>query len=224
MTVDSRSVDLVIFDLDGTLVEFRYRFIEAKRSVLKLLAEIGIFLSDEVLLKSTQDIFDEITVRVKLLDTLDIDDVMKRINEVIDSYEMEAALSTNLFEDTIQVLQTLKKLGLKLALVTNNGRKATDFLLKRFGLEAFFDIIVTRNSGFRLKPYPDGIKWVLEKTAVSKSRAIFVGDSPIDVKAGRAAGVVVAALKSTFFKSKSDFGVEPDYLLDNLSDLLMLIT
>ncbi len=224
MVVGSLLADLVIFDLDGTLVEFKYRFKEAKASVLKLLAEMGIFLSDEVLRKPTQDIFDEIVVQVKRLGSLDVNEVMERVSEVIDGYEMDAALTTRLFEDTIQVLEALKKLGLKLALVTNNGRKATDFMLRRFGLEGFFDVIVTRNDGFRLKPYPDGIKWVLGRVAISESRAIFVGDSPIDVKAGRAAGVAVAALKSTSFESKGDFDTEPDYLVDRLSDILILIT
>ncbi|MFN3622283.1 MAG: HAD family hydrolase, partial [Nitrososphaerales archaeon] len=212
MVISNRLMDLVIFDLDGTLVEFRYRYAEAKISVLKLLAEIGISLSDEVLRKPTQDIFDEIEVQVKRLGSLDIEEVMRRVSGVIDDYEMEAALTTRLFEDTLEVLQALKKLGLKLALVTNNGRKATDFMLKRFGLEGFFDAIVTRNDGLRLKPYPDGIIWVLRRFSVSESRAIFVGDSPIDVKAGRAARVAVAALKSTFFSSKGDFDIEPDYL------------
>ncbi|MEM3510878.1 MAG: HAD family hydrolase [Nitrososphaerales archaeon] len=223
MVIVNRSVDLVIFDLDGTLVEFRYRFKEAKISVLKILAEMGISLSDEALRKSTQDIFDEIVFQVKRLGSLDLDEVMRRVSEVIDEYEMEAALTTRLFEDTLQVLQALKKLGLKLALVTNNGRKATEFMIKKFGLEGFFDAIITRNDGLRLKPYPDGIKWVLGRFAVSESRAMFVGDSPIDVKAGRAAGVVVVALKSTFFGSKSDLDVEPDYLVDNLSDILLLV-
>ncbi|MEM3428005.1 MAG: hypothetical protein QW212_06990, partial [Nitrososphaerales archaeon] len=84
MVIVNRSVDLVIFDLDGTLVEFRYRFKEAKISVLKILAEMGISLSDEALRKSTQDIFDEIVFQVKRLGSLDLDEVMRRVSEVID--------------------------------------------------------------------------------------------------------------------------------------------
>lgn len=223
MSIGSLSVDLVIFDLDGTLVEFKYRFKEAKMGVLKLLDEIGISLPRDVLSKSTQDIFDEIVTQAERSGILGVDEVMKQVNEVIDTYEMQAAQSTQLFEDTLSVLETLKKMGLKLALVTNNGRKATDFMLKRFGLEGFFDVIVTRNDGFRLKPYPDGLKWVLRRVDVSESRAIFVGDSPIDVEAGRAAGVFVAALKDSFLRFRGDFDIKPDYLLDTLSDILRVV-
>jgi len=216
-------LDLVIFDLDGTLVEFKYRFAEAKQSVLYLLASLKISLPIDVIRGSIQDIFDEIAIQVKKDVSLDLDKVMAQVNEVIDLYEMEAATSTTIFEDTRDVLEALKSNGLKTALLTNNGRKATEFMLRRFDIKRFFDIIVTRNDGLRLKPYPDGILWILDKVDASKTRTLLVGDSPIDVKAGRAAGVIVAALKSTFFKSLNDFEIKPDYLLDRLSDLLSII-
>ena len=219
MELDNLPLDLVIFDLDGTLVEFRYRFAEAKQSVLCLLASLGISLPLDVVQRSTQDIFDEIAIQVKSV-SLDHDEVMAQVNEVIDLYEMEAATSTTIFDDTKVVLEELKNDGLKTALVTNNGRKATEFMLKRFDIKRFFDIIVTRNDGLKLKPYPDGILWVLNKLNASRTRTLFVGDSPLDVKAARAAGVIVAALKSTFFKSPNDFKIKPDYLLNRLSDIL----
>lgn len=216
-------MNLVIFDLDGTLVEFRYRFAEAKTGVLDLLASLGISLSADAVYRPTQDIFDEVAFQVKKRGSLNLDEVMARVNDLIDLYEMEAATSTTIFEETKSVLEVLKKNGVKTALVTNNGRKATEFMLRRFHLKGYFDIIVTRNDGLRLKPYPDGIHWVLNKVGVSGHKTLFVGDSPIDVKAGRAAGVIVAALKSSFFKSLSDFEIKPDYLLDRLSDILLLI-
>ena len=223
MKLSKPPLDLVIFDLDGTLVEFKYRFAEAKQSVLYLLASLKISLPIDVIRGSIQDIFDEIAIQVKKDVSLDLDKVMAQVNEVIDLYEMEAATSTTIFEDTRDVLEALKSNGLKTALLTNNGRKATEFMLRRFDIKRFFDIIVTRNDGLRLKPYPDGILWILDKVDASKTRTLLVGDSPIDVKAGRAAGVIVAALKSTFFKSLNDFEIKPDYLLDRLSDLLSII-
>ena len=223
MGVDDPPIYLVIFDLDGTLVEFRYRYIEAKKSVLDLLASLGISLPADATRRSTQDIFDEINLQVRKMGSLDLDNVMARVNDVIDIYEMEAATSTTLFEDTKYVLQSIKKLGLKIAIVTNNGKRATEFLLNRFDLREFFDVVVTRNDGLRLKPYPDGIMWVMDKIGSTGDRTLFVGDSPIDVKAGKAAGVVVAVLKSSFFQSLGDFEIKPDYLLEHLSDLLSII-
>lgn len=223
MGIDNIPIDLVIFDFDGTLVVFRYRFIEAKKSVIDLLTSLGISLPADAVCKSTQDIFDEIIAQVMKMGPFDLDKVMARVNDVIDLYEMEAATSTTLFEDTRYVLQSIKKLGLKIAMVTNNGKRATEFMLNRFDLQGFFDIVVTRNDGLRLKPYPDGIMWVMSKAGSIGERTLFVGDSPIDVKAGKEAGVVVAILKNSFFSSLGDFEVEPDYLLDHLSDVLFII-
>jgi len=221
--VDDPPIDLVIFDLDGTLVEFRYPYIEARKSVLDLLASLGISFPADAVRRSIQDIFDEINLQVKKMGSLDLDNLMARVNDVIDIYEMEAATSTTLFEDTKYVLQSIKRLGLKIAIVTNNGKRATEFVLNRFDLRGFFDVVVTRNDGLRLKPYPDGIMWVMDKIGATGDRTLFVGDSPIDVKAGKAAGVVVAVLKSSFFQSLGDFEIKPDYLLEHLSDLLSII-
>jgi HAD superfamily hydrolase (TIGR01549 family) len=223
LKVSNLPFDLVIFDLDGTLVEFRYPSAEARQSVVDLLGSLGISLPLDVIRKPIQDIFDEAAIQVKKSGLLNLDDVMARVNDVLDYYEMEAAISTAIFEDTKNVLEALKNAGLKTALVTNNGRKATEFMLERFGLKDFFDVIVTRNDGLRLKPYPDGILWVISRVGASRAKTLFVGDSPIDIKAGRAAGVTVAALKSRFFKSLDDFEIKPDYLLDRLSDILFLI-
>jgi len=215
--------DLVIFDLDGTLVEFRYPSAEVRQSIIDLLRSLGISLPPEVMRRPTQDIFDEVAIQVKKSCSLNLDEVMARVNDVIDLYEMEAAISTTIFEDAKNVLEELKNDGLKTALVTNSGRKATECMLGRFGLKGFFDSIVTRNDVLRLKPYPDGILWVINRLGASRARTLFVGDSPIDVKAGRAAGVTVAALKSPFFKSLNDFEIKPDHFLDRLSDILLLI-
>jgi HAD superfamily hydrolase (TIGR01509 family) len=223
LRISNLHFDLVIFDLDGTLVEFRYPSAEVRRSISDLLTSFGISLPSQALRRNTQDIFDEVAFQVKKSGSLNLEEVMARLNDVIDLYEMEAAASTNIYEDTKYVLEVLKKNGLKAALVTNNGRKATEFMLKRFDIKGFFDVIITRSDGLRLKPYPDGILCVLDKVGASSSKTLFVGDSPIDVKAGKAAGVTVAALKSTFFKSLSDFEIKPDYLLDRLSDILLLI-
>jgi len=217
------TLDLVIFDLDGTLVEFKYRYIEAKKSVLHLLESIGISLPSDVTLKPTQDLFDEIANQVNKNGSLDLDEVMMKVNEVIYQYEMEAATSTTIFQDTKDVLEALKSMNIKIALVTNNGKRATEFVLTRFKIKDFFDVIVTRNDGFKLKPYPDGILWVLNKVGATKRKTLFVGDSHIDVKAGRAAGVIVVALKSSFFESINESEIKPDYLIDRLSDILLLI-
>ncbi len=130
-------MDLIIFDLDGTLVEFKYRYIEAKKSVLHLLETFGISLPSDVTLKPTQDIFDEIASRVKKNGSLDLDEVMMKVNEVIAQYEMEAATSTTIFQDAKDVLEALKSMNIKIALVTNNSKRATEFVLTRFKIKDF---------------------------------------------------------------------------------------
>ena len=131
------TLDLIIFDLDDTLVEFKYRYIEAKKSVLHLLETFGISLPSDVTLKPTQDIFDEIASRVKKNGSLNRDEVVMKVNEVITQYEMEAATSTTIFQDAKDVLEVLKSINIKIALVTNNSKRATEFVLTRFKIKDF---------------------------------------------------------------------------------------
>lgn len=131
------TLDLIIFDLDDTLVEFKYRYIEAKKSVLHLLETFGISLPSDVTLKPTQDIFDEIASRVKKNGSLNRDEVVMKVNEVITQYEMEAATSTTIFQDAKDVLEALKSMNIKIALVTNNSKRAAEFVLTRFKIKDF---------------------------------------------------------------------------------------
>ena len=89
-----------------------------------------------------------------------------------------------------EALESLRRTGRKLAIVTSKNRRSMWRGLRLCGLEGFFDAFVTVDA---YKPDPAPVVKALESLAASADATVFIGDSPHDVAAGRAAGVKTAA-------------------------------
>jgi HAD superfamily hydrolase (TIGR01509 family) len=94
------------------------------------------------------------------------------------------------FPGVRELLADLRTAGRKTALFTGRGRPSTDVLLHAMELGALFDTTVTGEEAPLPKPAPDGVRMILERLSVPPSRAVLVGDSPLDLAAARAAGVL----------------------------------
>lgn len=216
--------EAVIFDLDGTLVEFRYRFREAKTSLLESLARIGITLPHEICERPTQDLIDEAEIAVmRNPKALEFVEVRRMINDILDGFELEAFTNTKLHPEAHSVLHNLRKKEYRLGLVTNDGRKPTAYALRKFKLERFFDVVVTRDDVPKLKPSPDGVKKALSILRVEPQKAVFVGDSIIDLEAGRQAGVTVIAYTMGLYSGERLAQLHPNAIITNLNELFRII-
>ena len=71
---------------------------------------------------------------------------------------------------------------LKIGLCTICSEKTTDYVLKRFHLEQFFDAVIARESVFDVKPHPTHLEAALTALKVSSQEAVLVGDSVKDIK------------------------------------------
>ena len=93
-------------------------------------------------------------------------------------------------------MRRLRDAGLKVGVLTRNGRAAVDAALARFAhLDASaFDVVVTRDDEPAPKPAPDGVLHAAAAMGVPAAELLVVGDYVLDVLAGRAAGAVTAYL------------------------------
>jgi len=115
-------------------------------------------------------------------------------------------------EDAPEVLKELKG-KYKIALVTNTPRKIIEFLLKNFGLEKFFDVIVTGDEVKAGKPHPEIILRACELLGVSPKEVVLVGDTQSDVIAGKSAGC----------RAVIGVGTEADFKISSLKELLEIL-
>jgi phosphoglycolate phosphatase-like HAD superfamily hydrolase len=141
----------------------------------------------------------------------------------LEKIELKAADETDIQPDAIQTLTKIKNLGLKLAIVTNNGRKATSIVTKKFGLDNFFEVIIAREDSKELKPDGGSIKRAIEILGVNAEEAIYVGDGVIDILAAKEVKVVSIAVPTGISSIKNLVEAEPDYLIDSLKDIIPLI-
>jgi HAD superfamily hydrolase (TIGR01509 family) len=109
-----------------------------------------------------------------------------RAHGVVEETEMEAADAAVLNPGALELLGRLRRRAVRLALVTNNHRRAMRTVVDRFGLE--FDLLLSREDA-RLKPAPDLLLMAIDRLEVAASEACSVGDGRYDRDASEAAGI-----------------------------------
>ena len=127
------------------------------------------------------------------------------------------------FPGAPETVRALAERGVGLAIVTSKYRRGTLRGLDLCGLTEHFDVIVTPEDVANPKPHPDPVLFALERLGVSPSEALFVGDSPHDMAAGRAAGTRTAAALWGPFPREALERERPDALLERQEDVLDLV-
>ncbi|MDX2776615.1 HAD-IA family hydrolase [Streptomyces caniscabiei] len=94
-----------------------------------------------------------------------------------------------LYPDALFVLEALKKKGKQIALITTSLRDNVHYLLDKYNLHNFFDVVITNEDTTLHKPHPDPLYKALEKLGGTRERAVIIGDSDKDVDTASHAGV-----------------------------------
>jgi phosphoglycolate phosphatase len=110
------------------------------------------------------------------------------------AHERRAMTEATLVPFAREAVAAMKELGFATAIWTNNDRVVADFVLARFELSPYLDLIVTRDEVRRLKPDPDGLRVVRERWP-DAAGIVVVGDSWVDGAAAHAGGVPFIAYR-----------------------------
>ncbi|HTD82295.1 MAG TPA: HAD-IA family hydrolase [Gemmatimonadaceae bacterium] len=127
------------------------------------------------------------------------------------------------YEGVIDTLAQLYQRGHPMAVVTSKGNAMMDRGLKFIGADDYIEVAIGYDSVHIHKPDPYPVKAALEKLDYQTNEAVFVGDSPHDIKSGNAAGVItIAALWGPFTRSMLE-PHHPSYFLDDIKQLPTLL-
>ncbi|HET7551071.1 MAG TPA: HAD-IA family hydrolase [Gemmatimonadaceae bacterium] len=127
------------------------------------------------------------------------------------------------FEGVRETLELLHGRGHPTAVVTSKANEGARRAMRLLQLEPYIDELVGLDSCERHKPNPEPVLLALELLGYSPSEAVFLGDSPHDIRAGNAAGVTtVAALWGPFPRAVLE-AASPDYLIEHIREFPALI-
>jgi pyrophosphatase PpaX len=127
------------------------------------------------------------------------------------------------FEGVRETLELLHGRGHPTAVVTSKANEGARRAMRLLQLERYIDELVGLDSCERHKPDPEPVLLALDLLGYPPSEAIFLGDSPHDIRAGNAAGVItVAALWGPVPRPALD-AASPDYLIEHIREFPTLV-
>ncbi len=217
------TVDCVIFDLDGVLVDSDEAWMRVHRDAARK------FMSDpppdeelrELLWATTPEFVDRILPR----DVKNREEILEGMCNDIHEH-MKALISSSCIkerEGMRDLLRRLRREGKKIGLVTNNDREITEGMLKHFDIQEFFDVIITKDDVGKPKPSPEPIFRALNDLRCAPKDCIYIGDNEEDVIAGKAAGVTTVLLNTSDDKGQAKEKTSPDHTINKLDEVLTLI-
>lgn len=130
---------------------------------------------------------------------------------------------TSLFPGARDTVAWARDAGVHVGVVTSKGRGMTLRSLSHVGLLEAFDIIITADDTIRHKPDPMPVQQALRALGVSPERALFVGDSTHDMRAGRAAGTYTGAALWGPFSREQLTDTEPTHWLSTMGEVPPLV-
>jgi pyrophosphatase PpaX len=174
--------------------------------------------------QTVMEILNEARARVHESGTVSQAETDREVSNVLDRFDVAPLSNARLRKGVRAVLDSLVSKGFRLGLVTSAGRKGVDSALNRLRLVEYFSVVVTRNDVQSMKPSGEGILKAIRMLGCDSADVAFVGDSWVDVRAAKDAGVRAMALVgglSPLARLKEE---HPDALVKSLHELLSICT
>ena len=213
--------EAILFDFEGTLVDFQWQLSAAINETLEMLWQMG-FAPERILSRKYSTLMSE-AIQAAAEIGLSPQQVLERIGEVYDRFDEDALTRWVLRPFVLESLVAIKAKGIRTALVSNLGGKTLTAALSKFGLTNYFDIVISRYDVKNLKPSPEGLHLALAKLGVRKDASIFVGDSLDDVYAAKTAGIRVIIITSGENATEEILAAQPDNMIQCHKELFLFL-
>ena len=215
---------MVLFDLDGTLVDSVPDLLVA---VNAMQAELGNPERTDADVRTWVGNGIERLVERALTNDLDGQPDPAAFDEALPVFKRAYAESngkhSKLFDGVTQGLEFIRSLGLSMGCVTNKASAFTLPLLEQTGLKDYFEVIISGDTLPLKKPDPAPLIYSAGWFHVHPSEALMIGDSISDVKAARAAGFSIVCMSYGYNHGKDIRDYDPDAVIDSMTELAGLV-
>lgn len=219
MPIHPQKVQALCFDVDGTLSDTDDLYAQ---NVSKFLPRF--------LFKDPQRTARRIVMWIEapgnallsLADTLHLDDEMVAVIDWLSRRRKHLDKKFLLVPGVDELLKQLHG-RYPMSVVSARDEKGTRRFLEQYGLVKYFDAIVTGLSARHTKPYPDPILLAAQKMGVSPENCLMIGDTTVDIRAGKAAGAQTVGVLCGFGEESELRNFGADAIIEDTTKLLEIL-
>ena len=201
-------MDLLIFDLDGTLIDSKLDLVHAVNATRAHMGETPL---GEELISSYVGNGAPVLIR-RAFPGASEEQLSVALQYFLDYYRAHMLDYTVLYPGVRQTLERLDDGKRRLAVLTNKPVRISAAILDGLGVGKHFFRVYGGNSFEQKKPHPIGIETLLRETGARKERTVMVGDSAVDIQTARNAGIPCCGVT---------YGFQPESLEENPPDFVI---
>lgn len=206
---------LLIFDLDGTLIDSK---LDLAHAVNATRAHMGMPALEHERVYSYVGNGAPVLIRRALGEEATELQVEEALEFFLEYYREHPLDFTRLYPGVRESLERLGQAGKQMAVLTNKPVRISRAILDGLGVQDFFFRIYGGNSFEFKKPHPVGVEALMRETGVGRDATLMVGDSSVDVETARNAGIACCGV-TYGFQPESLADPAPDRLVDRMEDL-----
>jgi pyrophosphatase PpaX len=210
-----KGITTILFDIDGTVLDTSEFILQATEYAL---SSLGYPVPDRSVIKKEVGI----PFPQYYIDLCGSDEHIDKLIEKHREFQYSNYNLSKLFPNALSTLTYLKKKGYKLGAVTTRSNKTSHQTLVNAGIFDLFDIVISFEDAKKLKPNPDPLLKALENMNETPEKAVMIGDSHLDIEAGKNAGTKTIRAAYGFHKDNLH-NPEPDFIVEDIGDLLKIL-
>jgi phosphoglycolate phosphatase len=209
-------VKLVVFDLDGTLIDSRHDLADAANALIT--EGGGQPLPVDAITAMVGEGAPLLVARALKAAGLDLD-VRSALVRFLELYDQRLLVHTRLYDGTREALEALAPRA-TLAILTNKPQRPTERILEGLAIAPFFRWTIGGDTSHGRKPDPAGLTYLMSVAGTGPADTVMVGDSAIDLRTARAAGTRVCLVRYGFgFQTAAGELVGDELIVDHPSQI-----
>lgn len=215
--------DILLFDLDGTLVDSAP---DLALSVNQMLVELGSTPFSQEVIRGWVGNGASILIQRALSGnaeiSADLDNTLieRALAIFYQTYQANNCIETRLYPHVLDTLTVLKERGYRLAIITNKPEKFIAPIIDGLGLNGLFELIIGGDTLEKRKPDPLPLHYACQQLSVNIDQCVMIGDSKNDILAAKAANMQSVALTYGYNYGEDIGNYQPELIIDNFADLL----
>ena len=208
-------MDLLIFDLDGTLIDSKHDIVAGVNAAR---AHMGLAPLDTETVASYVGNGAPVLMRKAMGPEATEEAIAAALRFFLDYYHANPLVHTVLYPGVREALDELYHAGKQMAVLTNKPENISKLIMNGLGLGEHFFRVYGGDSFAEKKPHPIGIRTLMEESGIGAGGTVMVGDSSVDMKTARNAGVIACGV-SYGFAPETLAAEPPDFLIDDMREL-----